>query len=209
MGERETGESHARVRLALPQRPEPAVPADLLGGQEHECERTLESAQPLHCVPTSAGRSDTWHTAACHSAGPGSAVFTAPPSTRKASRCGDPGAGIPAVPQGPAVLFLAFQAEGSVGGGEVTAEREPGSRRAGCLAVCTALTCTFSFNSQDVHTRDELRPPLHRAGRGAGKPSRSHEPPSSVSDWKSRIKVYIFLSFSSHQIVISGGPKNV
>lgn len=120
-----------------------------------------------------------------------------------------PGAGIPAVPQGPAVLFLAFQAEGSVGGGEVTAEREPGSRRAGCLAVCTALTCTFSFNPQDVHTRDELRPPLHRAGRGAGKPSRSHEPPSSVSDWKSRIKVYIFLSFSSHQIVISGGPKNV
>lgn len=117
--------------------------------------------------------------------------------------------GIPAVPQGPAVLFLAFQAEGSVGGGEVTAEREPGSRRAGCLAVCTALTCTFSFNPQDVHTRDELRPPLHRAGRGAGKPSRSHEPPSSVSDWKSRIKVYIFLSFSSHQIVISGGPKNV
>lgn len=90
MGERETGESHARVRLALPQRPEPAVPADLLGGQEHECERTLESAQPLNCVPTSAGGSDTWRTAACHSAGPGSAVFTAPPSTRKASRCGDP-----------------------------------------------------------------------------------------------------------------------
>lgn len=93
MGERETGESHARVRLALPQRPEPAVPADLLGGQEHECERTLESAQPLHCVPTSAGRSDTWRTAACHSAGKcrihSSTLYPKGVQVR-GSRCGDP-----------------------------------------------------------------------------------------------------------------------